>query len=126
MVDNIDKDHILIDKIKNIMKNDNELQKKNLLYDIFDSKLTLDDLIKLENIDNEMKYIFSKHIYKSKIFNSEIFKRLIIKNKNNFVEHILNKYHNLKLTSIKLFIFILKLMIIIKKLLIILISITFI
>lgn len=104
MVDNIDKDHILIDKIKNIMKNDNELQKKNLLYDIFDSKLTLDDLIKLENIDNEMKYIFSKHIYKSKIFNSEIFKRLIIKNKNNFVEHILNKYHNLKLTSIKLII----------------------
>ena len=103
MIDNIDKDPILVGKIKDLLKRDkNDIKRNQLLKSIFHTKSEISDIEKVENIDNEMKNIFNKFIYKDLKFFSNLLKDLILNDKINLIDYVFDKIKNLKISSYKL------------------------
>lgn len=105
MMDNIDKDNILVKRIKNILKSGfNENQIKSEFIDrLFSIKTGLNRLIKIENYDDEMINLFKKHVYNNKYIMNSL-KQLVKGNHSDFVIYILDKSNKIKLNSYKLII----------------------
>ena len=101
MIDNIEYDYILKDKIKDILSRDKDnIIKQNLITSIF-TKNTLDDIIKLENIDNDMIKIF-ENIYNDKHTLFNIFKYSLNILSYSVTNYLINKLKKVKISSIKM------------------------
>lgn len=103
MIDNIDKDYILLDKIKDLLKRSKDDTKRNqLLKSIFHTKSEISQIEKIENIDDEMKDIFNKFVYKDLKFFTNLMKDLLLNDKANLIDYIFDKIKNLRISSYKL------------------------
>ena len=101
MIDNIQYDHILKDKIKDILSRDKEnITKQNLITSIF-TKHSLDNIIKLENLDNDMIKIF-ENIYNDKHTLFNIFKFSLNTLSYSVTNYLINKLKKVKISSIKM------------------------
>ena len=105
MINNIDKDNILIDKIKDLLKKDfNDNKRINLLKSIFNVKNSVEDITKIETIDEDMKIIFEKCVFKDKKFFYGFLKDLIFSSNDELIIYIFEKIKNLKINSFKILI----------------------
>jgi len=102
MIENIEKDYILVKKIKDILTSEDLIKKTNLLNSIFYSKNKKDQVLKIENYDDEMKDIFKNHVYNNIKFFNTILKELILSKNNDLIIYIFDKMKNLKISSYKI------------------------
>lgn len=100
MINNIHHDHILNKMVKDILSRDkHNTTKQDLLNSIF-TKHSYDSIMKLENVDSDMKQIFET-IYNDKYTVFQIFKYSLNSLSYEVLNYLMNKLNKLKLNSVK-------------------------